>query len=37
LSMALIAAMPARKPLALPGAVPAQSAAGQAVARSEVQ
>ena len=36
-SMALIAAMPARKPLAVPGALPVQSAAGQSVARSEVQ
>jgi hypothetical protein len=36
-SMALIAAMPATQVAVLPGAVPAQSTAGQAVARSEVQ
>jgi hypothetical protein len=36
-SMALIAAMPATQVAVLPGAVPAQSTAGQAVAHSEVQ
>ncbi|WP_241666770.1 glycosyltransferase [Muricoccus nepalensis] len=36
-SMALVAALPARQAVALPGAVSAQSSAGQAVARSELK
>ena len=35
--MALVAALPARQAVALPGAVSAQSSAGQAVARSELE